>query len=102
MTDHRHLNEVLEALNDSGFDSTRWIDLGLTMGLFYNTLRHIQKTYTNPSECLMDCLAKWLQRRDKVDSNGRPSLYTLAKALERIDEKAAAEKIINKLSKHIS
>ena len=96
------MNDIIEALKNSGFGSTRWIDLGLTMGLSYNTLCDIKKTYTNSSECLMDCLAKWLARRDDVDSKGRPSLYTLAKALERIDEKAAAEKIINKLSKHIS
>ena len=96
------MNDIIEALKNSGFGSTRWIDLGLTMGLSYNTLCDIKKTYTNSSECLMDCLAKWLARRDDVDSKGRPSLYTLAKALERIDEKAAADKIINKLSEHIS
>ena len=96
------MNDVIEALKNSGFGSTRWFDLGLTMGLSYDTLCDIKKIHTNSSEGLRECLAKWLKRSDNVDSNGRPSLYTLSKALERIDEKTAAEKIINKLSKHIS
>ena len=98
MIDHRHLNDVLEALKDSGFRNAGWFRLGLTMGLYDTTLDSIKDKYTDSSECLRECLAKWLRRSDKVDSKGRPSLYTLAKALERIDEKAAAEIIINKLS----
>uniref|UniRef100_A0A1X7TWS4 Death domain-containing protein n=1 Tax=Amphimedon queenslandica TaxID=400682 RepID=A0A1X7TWS4_AMPQE len=58
----RNLAEILEVLKDGHFQTTKWIDLGLHLGLFYNDLKTIETRYNrDPDQCLRECLASWLK-----------------------------------------
>ena len=58
----RNLAEILEVLKDGHFQATRWIDLGLHLGLFYDDLKTIETRYTkDPDQCIRECLASWLK-----------------------------------------
>ena len=69
--------------------------LGLKLGLDKSTtlddIEYVHKT--DPSRCLLECLQKWLQRRDKVDIYGGPTWVALIVALESINQNAVAVKI---------
>ena len=57
----RNLVEILRVLRNGHFQTTKWIDLGLYLGLFYNDLKTIETNYPRDAEqCLRECLAKWL------------------------------------------
>ena len=48
-------------LKDRHFQTKKWIDLGLYLGLFYTDLKTIEDNYPRDAErCLRECLAKWL------------------------------------------
>ena len=48
-------------LKDGHFQATKWIDLGLYLGLFYSNLKTIETNYPRDAEqCLRECLALWL------------------------------------------
>ena len=54
------------------FSDSRWFELGLALGLSKNTLDTIEESYPrDPSRCLLECLSKWLEKADNVDSKGR-------------------------------
>jgi hypothetical protein len=93
---HNDLNVILEALESGGFQKNKWIDLGVRMGLFLNTLKEIEGNYKNDglSRCLMEMIHKWLRRADDVSSKGRPSWESLADALRKMDERASADYIL--------
>ncbi|XP_019858148.1 PREDICTED: uncharacterized protein LOC109586403 [Amphimedon queenslandica] len=58
----RNLAEILEVLKDGHFQTTKWIDLGLHLGLFYDDLKTIETRYNrDPDQCLRECLASWLK-----------------------------------------
>ena len=91
------MNKVLTALNNSHFSSHKWKTLGLKLGLYDPTLYLIQAD--NPrgnNACLRECIAKWLQRADDVDSKGGANYDTLAEALEKMGEKYTADHIRGK------
>ena len=78
----------------SGLFNGRWEDLGLQLGLYKPTLSNIQAD--NPrgnNACLTECIAKWLQRADGVDSKGGASYVTLAEALKEMNQKHTADHI---------
>ena len=57
----RNLVEILRVLKDGNFQTAKWIDLGLYLGLFYTDLKTIETNYPRDAEqCLRECLAKWL------------------------------------------
>jgi hypothetical protein len=88
------LSIILEALRDSNFDDTKWMNLGLTLGLFITTLRVIENDrWTDTSRCLLDTMDKWLRRADNVSNEGNPSWDTLSDALHKINEHASADYI---------
>ena len=78
---------VIRDLND-------WKDLGLQLGLFYQTLIDIE-TYRRgkPSECRIDMLSAWLQQQDNVSKKGVPSWCVLKAALKRMGEHETADRI---------
>ena len=86
------LNEILSLLKNSRFDGS-WKELGLKLGLYKPTLSSIQEDNRRDNACLTECITKWLQRADGVDSKGGANYVTLAGALEEIDQKNTADHI---------
>ena len=57
----RDLVEILRVLKGRHFQTVKWFDLGLYLGLFHNDLKIIEENYPRDAErCLRECLAKWL------------------------------------------
>ena len=70
------------------------MELGLMLGLKKNTLDVIEAN--NPrdvSHCLIECLFKWLERADDVDSKGGATWDSLSTGLRSINENAVADKL---------
>ena len=82
-------------LNIAKFDNTEWKALGLALGLQMRTLNVIEKDHPNNTNgCHDECLTKWLQRADDVDTHhGVPTYSSLADALDKINQKDVADKI---------
>lgn len=79
------------------FPLSRWFILGLRLGLLYPTLKDIEASHRNDAErCLIDCLAKWLERVDMVDKYGDTTFETLVFALKELGEDTIAAKISSK------
>ena len=88
------MNEILEILKHKWFSSRRWIELGLTLGLSQPTLDEIEANHQHDvSRCLQECLTKWLNRSDNVDSVGPPTWNSLASGLHKINEKTIAQNL---------
>ena len=79
------------------FPLSRWFILGLRLGLLYPTLKDIEASHRNDTErCLIDCLAKWLERVDMVDKYGDTTFETLVFALKELGEDTIVAKISSK------
>ncbi|XP_003389245.2 PREDICTED: uncharacterized protein LOC100636968 [Amphimedon queenslandica] len=90
----RDLDYILDLLHKAGFSQMKWKPLGLALGLYHPTLKTIEAEYLRDvQECLEQCLWKWLKEVDGVNATGRPTMASLYDALEKIDEKAAADYI---------
>ena len=85
------LNEI-RALLKNGLFNGSWEDLGLQLGLYKPTLSEIQANYPRDVDaCLRECIAKWLERADSVDSKGGANYVTLAEALKCMGQKNTAD-----------
>ena len=79
-------------LKTSHFLETRWLSLGLQLGLLMDTLKSIEEQHgRDANRCLLECLSLWLRRVDKVDEKGGPTWDTLTTALGNIGEKGCAD-----------
>ena len=86
-----HLDDVLRLLHEGQFSMAHWKKLGLRLGLSYLTLRVIEHENRGLTEkCLRECIARWLERADDVDSKGGANYATLAEALEKMGERYTA------------
>ena len=87
---------VSDVLKESHFIDANWFDLGMGLNLPYPGLANIRARFTDPSQCLLECLSLWL-----TSANNR-TWESLASALERMNQKPAATLIRNtcKLSIH--
>ena len=57
----RNLVEILRVLKDGHFQTVKWFDLGLYLGLIHTDLKIIEENYSQDARrCLRECLAKWL------------------------------------------
>ena len=57
----RDLVEILRVLKDGHFQTVKWFDLGLYLGLFHDDLKIIEDNYPRDAKrCLRECLALWL------------------------------------------
>ena len=57
----RNLVEILRVLKDGHFQTIKWFDLGLYLGLVYTDLKTIEtKNSQDADRCLRECLASWL------------------------------------------
>ena len=91
------LQRVLNLLRDAHFNGD-WEGLGLQLGLYQHpTLSNLQHTYGRGA-ALRECLALWLQRGDGVDKNGGANYVSLANAVERLGQRAAADDIRSMLT----
>ena len=62
-----NLREVQNILNDGHFSSSKWRDLGLSLGLLDPKLKTIEEDCSRDSDgCLRECLSLWLQTDDKA------------------------------------
>ena len=81
-------------LKNGLFNGSSWEGLGLQLGLYEPTLSNIQTNYPRDVvTCLKECIKKWLQRADGVDSKGGANYVTLAEALECMDQKDTAHHV---------
>jgi hypothetical protein len=97
------LSFILKALKESNFDDTKWMNLGLSLGLILTTLKVIENDHWKDTpRCLMETLEKWLRRADNVSSIGHPSLDSLSDALHEINEHASADYITDKMRYDLS
>ena len=91
LTGIQELNDVLELLKKCGFSETRWFELGLALGLSKTTLDTIRANHPQDThQCLIECLSKWLERADDVDSKGGATWDSLSTGLRSINEVAVA------------
>ena len=92
--DVNDLQNVSQALKGAYFPSDKWSSLGLNLGLQQPTLTTIEANHKGDVErCLRECLTEWLNQADNVNENGGPTLDSLAGALMKIKQNAAAGKI---------
>ena len=70
-----------------------WIRLGLKLGLYFPTLKKIEKDYGKTDRCVMEMIASWLQQQDNVSKKGVPSWAVLQTALREIGEIQLADEI---------
>ena len=92
LTGIQELNDVLELLKKCGFSETRWFELGLALGLSKTTLDTIRANHPQDTrQCLIECLSKWLERADDVDSKGGATWDSLSTGLRSINEIAVAD-----------
>uniref|UniRef100_A0A1X7TC69 Death domain-containing protein n=2 Tax=Amphimedon queenslandica TaxID=400682 RepID=A0A1X7TC69_AMPQE len=87
------LDAVLELLSNS---FNQWKTLGLKLGISYVTLDNIQSEEKKVQGRLMEMLATWLRKKDKVVNT---TWSQLIDSLRKIGENALAEKIEAKITK---
>ena len=88
------MNGVLVLLRKCGFSDKRWFELGLALGLLKNTLDTVEINYPrDTSRCLLECLTKWLEKADEVNSKGGATYVSLSAAIRDMNEIAVAENI---------
>ena len=85
---------MLQLLRRHGYPGTTYYELGLSFGLSPATLDIIAKNNRDDVEgCLRECLTKWLQKADKVQEKGGPTIYSLVSALRELGENGVADEI---------
>ena len=58
----RDLVEILRVLKDGRFQTIKWFDFGLYLGLIHDDLKIIEDNYPRDAQrSLRECLAKWLK-----------------------------------------
>ena len=80
--------EILRVLKDGHFQSIKWFDLSLYLGLIHDDLQFIEDNYPRDAKrCLRECLAKWL--KDDIEA----TWDKLAIAADEVGETSVAEYI---------
>ena len=94
MLDITQLDEVEEVLEASGFMKSKWLHLGLKLGLLAVTLHSIEAQYHGDVDrCLLECLLYWLKRSDNVVNKGGPHWISLISSLRGIGENSVADEL---------
>ena len=84
----RDLVEILQVLKDGHFQTFKWFDLGLYLGLIHNDLMIIEDNYPQDAKrCLRECLARWLE--DDIEA----TWDKLAIAADKVGDASVAEYI---------
>ena len=70
------------------------MELGLKLGLKKTTLDTIKANYPQDTrQCLIDCLSKWLEGADAVDTKGGATWDSLSTGLRSMNKIAVADKL---------
>ena len=83
----------LDDINGALKNLVDWFPLGLELGLYYPTLKKIEKDYGKTDRCVMEMIAAWLQQQDNVSKKGVPSWAVLQTALREIGEIQLSDEI---------
>ena len=75
------------------FPNYQWERLGLKLGLIRTKLTSVSAKCGDMTSCLMECLTLWLQQDYDIDEYSLPTLDSLAKALERMGQRAVSSGI---------
>ena len=87
----KDLAEVIELLSKHQYSETCYYKMGLSLGLSPNTMDAIEKDHNgDTSRCYLECLKKWLQKADQVESKGGSTLKSLIDALRKSGQEAVA------------
>lgn len=98
LLDITQLVEIEGTLVTSQFPNTRWISLGLKLGLHKTTLDDIKaENKEDLRKCVLECLTMWLREADDVKNKGVPTWLTLICALKDVEETSVAESIESEL-----
>ena len=71
------LKTILDSISTLTAD---WFNLGIALGLSYDTLREIETNYREARRCQTEMVIAWLQMKD----NSQPSWQSLASALSSL------------------
>ena len=94
MLDITHLDEVERVLVANHFMKSKWLRLGLKLGLYRDTLDAIEAKYKDDVDsCLLECLTRWLKKVDNVVNKGGPNWILLTSSLRDINEVAVADNV---------
>ena len=84
----------MQLLRKCDFSDSKWMELGLRLGLKKNTLDAIEANFPlDVGRRLIECLSKWLERADDVNSKGGATWDSLSTGLRSMGEIAVAEKL---------
>lgn len=85
---------MLSALDAQHFPPSKWKELGYKLGLLQPTMDTIEKDKNHSAtECLNECLTKWLQGADNVMNKGGATWAALKDALNDMNLHALAKGI---------
>ena len=85
-----HLALILSVLKEAMFSAIKWIDLGLSLGLYMPTLNVIDQTNGNADDHLRMTIQKWLEKKDGVRGT---TWDDLIRAVRSTGDNAAADSI---------
>ena len=77
-------------MEEAGFPYDQWSRLGLVIGIIYTELECIRAKHKDPKDCLIECLALWLQQKYDTGKYGLPSMESLAYATLRMGLRAVS------------
>ena len=81
----------MRALRKVQFSASRWVDLGLELGLYQPTLDGISGS--DDKECLRKTIGLWLECQDGVKDQGGPTQDNLAQSVKNTGNSAAGKKL---------
>ena len=84
------LKLIKEVLKEAMFGSVKWMDFGLSLGLYMPTLNVIDSTKGDANSYLQKTLEKWLEKEDKVTGT---TWNDLIRAVRSTGDNAAADRI---------
>ena len=84
------LKLIKEVLKEVMFGSVKWMDFGLSLGLYMPTLNVIDSTKGDANSYLQKTLEKWLEKEDKVTGT---TWNDLIRAVRSTGDNAAADRI---------
>uniref|UniRef100_A0A1X7SRA1 Death domain-containing protein n=1 Tax=Amphimedon queenslandica TaxID=400682 RepID=A0A1X7SRA1_AMPQE len=93
------LKFVLQVLRHYKFPEARWFEFGLNLDIPYHTLKAIESANKgDPSNCLRECLAKWL-----TEGSDRTLVWqTLANALREMNVLSVSNNIRKTMADPVS
>ena len=92
-----HLNDVITCLEKNDFEEDQWKDLGLKLGIKPPKLNSIEANNPrNVKACLRECLTLWLRWNFDIEQLGKPTMESLAAAVDKMGLGDVASRILGK------